>query len=463
MFLGSYSKLHTICIRPLTAAVCASILDLGANTRIHTIFFAIHLCTHIESGCDIAIMSRPSFFDLPLELREEIYKGVLFAPGQGPDILRTCHDMHTETRKCLYQKPLIFRSQHALYKWLEKTPRELLVYVSNITIRIQDVDLKPILDTGTFDSLERIRPRLLTPAIYQAEVKKLEQSLKSIPHVRTITIRAQSPASSFLYRDFMTHLLKVLGKSCPGLLDLHLEGEFFHQELQFLSSLKRLESFSFDGFSSSSPVAVAEILAKLKQLRSLALISKCTPSTRSIEPYVEGTLKVQSFPSDVVRAISQLASFSVFESVPASSQNLFFTPEVLSSLHDHKTLKHLSVKLSQGPDIMTLTSLDDFLNRTSIESLELDWPDLDPLLLEQHHILGRDLKILWIRADSEADAAEILWSIADSYGAGESKKLNKVVLIRSTKYKAKAQDAIYDRIGCAIRMQSVSLSSFAHS
>jgi hypothetical protein len=412
-------------------------------------------------------MSRPtktsSFFDLPLELREEIYRGVLSVPGQGLDILRTCHEIHTETRKCLYQKPIRFRSQHSLYEWLEQAPRELLMYVSDITIHIQDVDLKPILDTGTFDSLERTRPRLLTPAIYQAEVEKLEQSLKRIPNVRTITIQALSTASSFLYHDFMTQLMEVLGKSCPSLSSLHLEGEFYHQELQFLSTIKRLESFAFDGFSSSSPADVAEILAKLEHLCSLTLISTCASSITSVDLRVENTPKVQSFPSDILRAINQLASFSVFESVPASSPNLFFTPEVMSSLHDHKTLKHLSVKLSQGPDIATLTSLEDFLDSISIEKLELDWPDLHPLLLEKYHLLGRHLEVLWIRADSEADASEILWSIVDSRGAGHSKKLDKVVLIRSTKYKRKAQDGVDVKKGSTIGTQSVSHSPFAHS
>jgi hypothetical protein len=396
------------------------------------------------------------FFSLPLELREEIYKGVLSAPDHGPDILRTCHEIYTEARKHLYQMPLSFRSQNTLYKWLEQAPPELLVYVSEISIHLQDVDLKPILDTGTLDVMEWTRPHLLTPEIYQSEVEKLKKSLNQLPNVRALTIRALSTGSSFLYRDLMAQFLKLLGTSIPSLLDLCLEGEFCHQELQFLSSLKRLESFSFGGFSSSSPTAMAQILAKLKHLRSLALVSERAPPTSRVDVHVESTPKLQSFTGEVVRAINQLASFSVFESVPASLPNLFFTPEVLSSLQNHKALKHLSVKLAHTPDIATLSSLQEFLDRTSIERLELDWPNLNPLLLGRYNLLGEGLKVLWIRAKGEADAIKMLESIFETCMAGNTAKLKKVVLVRSTKYREQAQDEMRDRKGSNMVTENVS-------
>jgi hypothetical protein len=404
------------------------------------------------------------FFALPLELREEIYKGVLSAKGQGLHILRTCHEIHVEARKCLYQKPIIFRSQHVLSRWLKQAPRELLTHVSEISIHIQDVDLKPILAAGTSGLLRSTRPRLQTPEIYHSEVQKLGHSLMAMPNISTITIRALRTTTSFLYRDFITQFFDLLSVSCPGLTDLCLEGEFRHQELQFLSGFKRLKSFSFEGFSSSSPAATAQIFANLKQLRTLALVSEPAATNPSLQVLAESLPKIQSFTSEVMRAMSQLASFSVFEWAPSSRPNLFFTPEVLSSLGDHKTLKHLSVKLVYAPDTATLVSLEELLDKTSIKELELDWLDLDPSHLEQYDFLGSHLEDLWVRAKSEADASDILWAIFERRKAGELGELNRIVLVRAAKCKGIVQDRTCDRKDRATETEKVSLylvTSFA--
>jgi hypothetical protein len=398
------------------------------------------------------------FFGLPLELREEIYKGVFSARGQGLDILRTCHEIYTEARKCLYQQPIIFRSQHMLFGWLDQAPRQLLTYVSEISIHVQDVDLKPILDAGTSDSLELTRPRLLTPKIYHLEVQKLAQSLKEMPNVRTITIRALRTPTSFLYRDFIAQFFNILSTSCPGVADLRLEGECSHQGLQFLSSFKRLRSLSFDGFSSSSPVDTAEILANLEQLRTLALTSECMSTTPRFEIHGVNSPKTQSFTNEVMRALSQLVSFSVLESTAASPQNLVFTPEVLSSLHRHKTLKHLSVKLSHAPDTTTLVSLKQFLDKISIERLELDWPNLDPSVLKEHVLLSDHLQEFWVRAKNEAGIFEILRLIVESREAEELGKLKKVVLVRAANCKGKGRCGRKDS---AMETEHVSLGSLS--
>jgi hypothetical protein len=397
------------------------------------------------------------FFALPLELREEIYKGVLSAKGHGLQILRTCHEIHVEARKCLYQKPIIFRSQYVLSEWLEQAPCELLTHVSEISIHIQDVDLKPILAASTTDLLRSTRPRLQTPEIYHSEVQKLGHSLMAMPNIRAITVRALRTTTSFLYRDFVTQFVNLLSTSCPGLTDLCLEGEFCHQELQFLSGFKRLQSFSFDGFSSSSPSAAAQIFANLKQLRALALVSEPAATNRSLEVHRESLPKIQSFTSEVMRAMSQLASFSVYECAPSSRPNLFFTTEVLSSLGDHKTLKHLSVKLSHTPDAATLVSLEEFVDKTSIEELELDWPDLNPSYLEQYGLLGVHLEDLWVRAKCEADAFDILWSIVENRKAGELGELKRIVLVRAAKCKDIAKDGTWDRKDSATETEKVSL------
>jgi hypothetical protein len=388
------------------------------------------------------------FFSLPLELREEIYKSVLSSPSEGSNMLRTCHEIRNEAHKFLYQKPLVFRGQEALYTWLEQTPRELVAHVSEITVHVQDVDLRPILCSAVLSSQFSTPSNLPTSELYHTEVGRLEQALKEMPKVKTITLRALSNQPSFLYRHFVSRILEVLGTSCPALVDLRLEGNFHHQELQFLMALTNLESFSFDGFSSSSPATMIRVLGSLNRLRNLSLVSErvlLTPNAGLHSGYTE---KCQSFTGDVVRTMRQLASFSVTEHVSTSSPTLFFTSEVLNSLSEHKTLRSLSIRLSHPPDMATLSSLEKFLERTAIEHLELDWPDLEPDILEQYRLLSGSLRTLWVRVESEADAFDILWSILESRHAGDLLSLRKVVLLRSTKsYRAVPEEIAEKKAG----------------
>jgi len=372
------------------------------------------------------------FFSLPLELREQIYKNTFSFSAQGSDLLRTCHEIHKEARKFLYRRPLSFRSQDLFHTWLAAAPSDLLDQVSDISLSVQDVDLRPILTSEPSMQRPRTPPSLMTWDLYQAELDRLKQALERVPKVKTIALRALPCQHSFLYREFMTRILDMLGQAYPDLHDLRLDGNFHNQELAFLSKLSRLKSFSFDGFSASSPAATANILSNLKLLRNLSLFPQHAMLTPTAGLHSGFTTKRLSFTGDVMRTIGQLASFTVSERTTMASPTLFFTSEILSSLHEHKTLKSLSINLSHSPHAGSLESLETFLDKSSIERLELDWPDLRPVVLERHKLLTGSLKVLWVRVKTEADAFDILWSIGECREVGQLRKLEKVVLIRST-------------------------------
>jgi hypothetical protein len=385
-----------------------------------------------------AKMSSP-LFDLPLELREDVYKSVLYT--SDPSILQTCREVCAEARKFLYQRPLSFQSQAALHTWLGQNPQELLNHVFDITLHIQEVDLKPILNLRTISPQHRSQPRLSTLKLYQLEINRIQQALSRIPNVKTITIRTLLGRPSYLYREFVDQILTILSTLHPSLRDLRLEGNFHHHELGFLSNLQNLEYFSFDGFSSSSPAATANILASLPNLVGLSLISEHSLPTINDASHHRFAGKRQSFTGDVACRLGKLASFSVAERVPTSTPSLFFTPDVLASLHNHQTLKDLSIHLSQAPNTAILEFLESFLEGTPIERLELDWPGLDPFVLERYLLLNESLRVVWARASSEADAFEILWSLVERRAAGELCELKRVVLIRSLEISHESHNA----------------------
>ncbi|KAF2828304.1 hypothetical protein CC86DRAFT_346430 [Ophiobolus disseminans] len=370
------------------------------------------------------------FFNLPLELREQIYKLALCSSGEGSDLLRTCREIHAEAHKFLYQRTVTFRSQDAFNVWAAGTPSNMLDQVSNIALSVQDVDLRPLLAPEACKNQPRTPPGLMTWDLYQTELDRLKQSLRQVPKVKTITIRTPSRQNSYLYRDFVANVLNLLSVVYPNLRDLRLDGTFHHQGLAFLSSFTHLESFSFDGFSASSPSDTIDILSNLKLLKSLALFSKKALLTSTADPHTDSAEKRQSFMGDVMRTMGRLASFTVGERTPTFSPTLFFTSEVLSSLLERKALNCLSLHLSDAPDMETLELLEKILEKSPIEHLELDWLGLRPTVLKENRLLTEHLKVLWVRVVNEADAFEILWSIAECRDAGDICKLEKVVLIR---------------------------------
>ena len=375
---------------------------------------------------------QPSFFTLPLELRQLVYKAVLASPLHGPEILRVCREIHSEAHKFLFERPLSFRSQVALFGWLDRVPQKHLPHVKEFSLNVQDVDLRSLLKASALISHPGDPPRLLTWDLYEAELDKLFHALEQLPKVEKITIRAIPDRQSFFYREFLRKFLSLLGLLYPGLLEISLGGNLHHQDLSFLSGFTKLKAFSFDGFSASSPTEVAKILSRLDHLTSLSLVSQSTMLTPNPHTHSGFTTKRQSLTGGVVNTITNLKYFSVTEIVPVSASTLFFTPQFLASLHNHQGLKVIKVCLSQTPNDETMAALESFLESTHIKFLELDWPQLDLHVLETFSLISDDLERLCVRAESAADAFDIIWFVANSRSAGELHALSELVLLRST-------------------------------
>ncbi|KAF2871872.1 hypothetical protein BDV95DRAFT_606444 [Massariosphaeria phaeospora] len=335
--------------------------------------------------------NSPPLLSLPLELREQIYSQALSHPSNGPQLLGTCHEIYTEARKFLFQRPLVFHGQSAFYRWLAITPSNYLHHVSEIVLELHDVDLEPLLGNAADAMQKSSVPRLLAWELYGQELERLQAALQKVHKVKLFTLRALEDQQSFLYRNFLGKVLEMLGPLYPDLQHLGLAGNFHYQSLTFLSALSQLRSFSFDGFTSSSPPETAEILSSLQHLSSLSLVSQYTLLTPTTTPHVHSayTSKPQSFTGAVLRTMNHLASFSVTEPLrPACSPTLFLVPELLAPLHTHAALRRLAIALAYTPDKETLAALEDFMRKAPIERLELDWPQLLPEVLEEYVLVG---------------------------------------------------------------------------
>jgi hypothetical protein len=390
------------------------------------------------------------FFSLPLELREHIYAEVLSSPAQGPQLLRTCQEIQIESRKFLYQRPLDFKSQIHLHDWLNTTPDKFLTHVTDVSLSIQDVDVRALLEPGIATSRTSISGQLHTCDLYEAELHKLRESLQKLGSVKKITIRALVGRQSHLYRDFLTKLLDSLYLMYPTLHDLRLEGNISHQNLKFLGRFDNLRSFSFGGVSSSSSTETGGILSSLRQLSNLVLTYKQTMITSN--SHLHGEFGARSFIGGTPNAANRLASLSIAEPTLSTATDLF-TLGFLTAMHSHTTLKNLSVSVSHAPGSAMLDRLEQYLKTSAIQCLELDWPGLNAEVLRAHKLIPDHIKALWIRVGSMEAALNILLSLLERRRAGTLCELGKIVLIRTTELYYGMGNATCDRKDSAVMVE----------
>ena len=382
----------------------------------------------------VSAVDRTILFTLPIELRQLIYREVLASPLHGPELLATCREIYMEAREILFERPLRFRGQSVMFDWLDKVPHKPLSQTKELSITIQEADLRSLLVVPALIYHSSDPPRLLTWELYETELEKLYSALGHLPKIETITIRTTVGRQSFFYREFLRKFLALATLRYPHLLVINLEGNFQHQDLTFLSGFKYLQGFSFDGFSASSLTETAQILSGLKHFTTLSIISQnamLAPESHSRRVF---TSKSPSVTGGAISTIEQLKAFLVTEAMPVSAPSLFLTSEFLTLLCNHQGLNDFRVCLSQAPNSETVLALEDFLGTTRIRVLHLDWPHLDWNVLETFSLIPECLETLWIRARSATDALEIIWHVAENRDAGCYHALTELVILRSTQF-----------------------------
>ena len=191
--------------------------------------------------------NNPPLLAIPLELREKIYKEVFSDASQGSDILRTCREIYVEAYKYLFQRPLLFRSQSDLYEWLPQVPSEFLKYVTDITLSLLDVDLKPLLDSTRGAASARSKTRGFARGSFTKQtLKQLQNTLASLPNVKSLTLRTLANRFKLIFIVSMSGISWGICQILwPDLQGLTLDGNFHYQDLFFLKNLSKLKSFFF--------------------------------------------------------------------------------------------------------------------------------------------------------------------------------------------------------------------------
>lgn len=394
-------------------------------------------------------------FNLPGELREYIYKNVLAQPSSTLSLLRTCHRIYTESYGFLFQRTLQFGSQSLLYRWLEEAPQKFLPDVTKISLELQDVDLTPLLlQDVTLPILQpTTSPTLHTWDIYERETEKLKLAFRKLPNLKSLTLRIMPGQLSHLYRDFLNDFIRMLAFTSPNLIDLRFNGNVPRQTLKLLPSFKTLNSISLDNFPASSATEVATAISPLN-LKHISLISHLTVPTfpqyhehstfaSNQQPLAFQHLGFPKYfnlqPATKFRADGTSTSTST-----STSALLPFTAAFLDTFTASPALSSLYLTfLHSPPPLQTIHSIEMFLKRSgsSIKRLELDWPRVDPEVLERCVSQCGSLECLWVRADDRAGAFEIFTAIDQGKHGGGMECLREVVVLRDAWPAAKGVNA----------------------
>ncbi|KAG9192792.1 hypothetical protein G6011_11526 [Alternaria panax] len=108
-----------------------------------------------------------------------------------------------------------------MHVWLDAIPVNLLPQITDISVAVQDVDLRSILHLRALNKSSPLFPRLSTWDLYEAEISRLILGLERLPRIKTITLQSLSHSQSYLYDEFVSRVLTELRSTLLEVRVLH--------------------------------------------------------------------------------------------------------------------------------------------------------------------------------------------------------------------------------------------------
>ncbi|KAI9802268.1 MAG: hypothetical protein M1825_002989 [Sarcosagium campestre] len=340
------------------------------------------------------------FLDLPLEIREQIYGGVLSDPSnRDVHLLRASQQIYAEAQPFLFKRPLVFESQFHLYEWIEQVSPQKLSYVRCVRMKLIDAVCSNVV-TGVGGHRAAISAKISLKQMYDDDVARIGAALKALPGLQELTVYRQSVSEPPHVTNFHQAVFAVIAAQCLGLRSLTFYLDQF--PLDFLSSLTDLRKLRFAGFSASSPQDTARILGDLRHLESLELFWPPRNNGTLRHPDFKGEDTTESVSPAVIRSLRPLRAFTVCESLLSVDEFTsirsmpILRQELLLALRDvhAATLRSLRITTEYPLDSAALQALNSLLSAaSSLHELTVGWPDLRQDTL---HLLPASLRRLVI-------------------------------------------------------------------
>lgn len=196
------------------------------------------------------------FLQLPPEMRLAIYEAALldhsdsdessYSTDEDEDLslLQMCRQVNMEAQPVLYQRPKSFTSQAKLFSWIGRSQRSNLERVRTLKLQLTDVNLSGLLLQQTSSR----RKHTTAWSLYQAELEKLEEALRSMLNLSSLTIIPPKESGSMLLKGFYRAFLASIPSRCPKLRKLEL-----HDNEEVLKDVPTLNEIRDVNFTKSTP------------------------------------------------------------------------------------------------------------------------------------------------------------------------------------------------------------------
>ncbi|KAI9833711.1 MAG: hypothetical protein M1826_006802 [Phylliscum demangeonii] len=344
------------------------------------------------------VASKPShspFLDLPLEIREQVYGGLLSDPTcRNVQMLRTSQQIYAEAQPVLYRQPLAFVSQFDFYDWVKRSSAANLRVVQSIHLKLVDVIGHDGLEQST---IAVYRKHATSPIVqcYEADLARFSAALREVPNVRTLTLYKNRTAESDHFREFYGACFAAITQQFAGLRHLTFYVDLV--PLDFLGSLRSLQSLRFTGFSLSSPPETLQTLQRLPQLEELHLFGPPPGISFQQRRGYAGPRTTHSMTAEVVQGLAPLKALTLCEiRDPLSNVPEFFLEEswlaALAASHA-RSLRSLRVSTDFCPSDESGDALAELIASSALLNIELGWPGLDGRWIELLPSSTRSLQI----------------------------------------------------------------------
>lgn len=265
--------------------------------------------------------SSPQFLNIALELREIVYKHLLWdAPSSLTDLLVVNRQLSTEVLPFQFKRHLTFDGQGELFEWLDNVDHQHLHHVIDVSFKLHDIDPKTIVGAlGKRLRQANIENAKKAPAAgtsgnpyheaCDAEMRKLAEAFKLIPNVRKFTIATTDAGDPQPPQRMLSIFSKLVAHRFR-----HLHTLISYEDalpVDFISNKPRLRRLRFPAISPSSNAEVAGIFSTLS-LTDLEIYR--LPHQTPIEAPKRRIL------AQVLRSLPQVRSLLLYEDEPESEE-----------------------------------------------------------------------------------------------------------------------------------------------
>lgn len=322
-----------------------------------------------------------TLLDLPPLVREDIFSKVLVDPARtDTSLLRVCKQFHNESKPLLFRRPLIFRTQHDLYNWMQLVTSEWYKLVISLHIGITDVidqSLRTAVEHSCVNTWDQ----------YHADAQKNFFACLQFPNVVDYTLEPLFEIRTDEQHEYLQLLLSRIPIQWPMLERIRFGSA--GQKLSWLKSMPDLRMISSTGFSGSTPMETVTILSRLRHLTDLELEWPPRVHTAAGEltnnQIAKSGIKNQSFTRETIKGFRGLRRIRIHErktlmSDPAAYFNNGFL-QALDSSH-RASLRTFEADLNFAPSPAAERSIFNLLHLSSLRNIDLHWPGFNEQLLD---------------------------------------------------------------------------------